>query len=46
VPLLGFAGERDREVTDPFGGGTQAYRDCLRQMQPALEALVEELAEG
>ena len=44
VMLMAFAGERDREVPDPFGGGVEAYRACLRQMRPAMEALVAELA--
>jgi protein-tyrosine phosphatase len=46
VPLLAFAGQRDQEVADPFGGGLEAYRNCLRQMRPALEALAAEVAEG
>jgi protein-tyrosine phosphatase len=44
VMLMAFAGEKDREVPDPFGGGLEAYRACLRQMRPALEALADELA--
>lgn len=45
--LTAFLGERDREIPDPFGGGLEAYRACVRQMRPAIEALVDELtAEG
>ncbi len=47
VMLMAFTGDKDREVPDPFGGGLEAYRVCLRQMRPAIEALVDELiAEG
>jgi protein-tyrosine phosphatase len=44
VMLTAFLGERDREIPDPFGGGLEAYRTCVRQMRPALEALADEVA--
>lgn len=44
VSLLAFVGEKDRDVPDPFGGGLEAYRACVRQMRPAIAALVAELA--
>jgi len=46
VPLLGFIGDREGEVPDPFGGGLEAYRACLRGMRPAIEALLDELTQG
>jgi protein-tyrosine phosphatase len=46
VMLLAFVGQKDQEVPDPFGGGLEAYRACLRQMRPAVAALVDNLAES
>jgi len=44
VALMAFAKGGDRQVADPVGGGVEAYRACLDQMQPALEAILDEWA--
>lgn len=41
VPLMSFVEGGDTQVADPHGGDLEAYRACLRQLRPALEALLE-----
>ena len=36
--LLEF--DQDGEVADPYGGSVEAYRECFRGMQKALENIV------
>ena len=35
---------KGRDVQRGEGGGLEAYRTCVRQMRPALEALADEVA--
>jgi len=43
VLLMELAGE-EKDVADPFGGGSEEYIRCLEQMKPALSRLLERVA--
>ena len=40
--LLSLTGS-DADISDPFGMDTAVYKNCLKQMKPALQALLEKI---
>ncbi len=44
--LLDFAGRKNTDVRDPFGGDEKEYADCFAEMKTALDALYQEIRIG